>query len=247
ERPRTAARRTDRQLQRLLPLACLAVVEPATRSRRAAELAAPDWRRPARTERGVPVGAPVRARPLAGREEHAADRQGAAAVDRAGGSLARAERAWRRREGATGGDAAARGADERTDAVLQADRTVQQMSVQRPLPGRQHEAARRILDKWRRGLQGVLVLVDRALRDRAELRRQRDVLALPDRQRRSDDPLGADVVAGHQHQRAAPARARLAATAGHAPSVPEIRARVQDARAVLHADAAGIQRPALAG
>ena len=62
--------------------------------------------------------------------------------------------------------------------------------------GRQHQAAGRLEHLGRRRLQGVLVRLGRARRDRSELRRQRHDAALPARQRRADDPLGAHVDPG---------------------------------------------------
>ena len=105
-------------------------------------------------------------------------------------------------------------------------------------PAGQHQAPGRGEHLGRRKLQGVLVLAGGPGRHRPELRRQRHDGALPARQRRPDAALGASVDPRHQSARAAPARPRLAGTAGHPPGLPGHGASVQAARALLHPDAA---------
>jgi ABC-type transporter Mla subunit MlaD len=150
-------------------------------------------------------------------------------------------------EGSRGSDPLARAADERTGAVLSADRPLQQMHDQRAVPGRQRQAPGRVEHVRRGSLQGVLVRATRPGGHRPGLRRQRRVRPLPARQRRPERTVGRDADPGPQRQRAAPARPRLAAAAGDAAGLPRLRAAVQAARALLHADPAQLQRPAVLG
>ena len=75
---------------------------------------------------------------------------------------------------------------QRTAAVLQADRSVQQVPDQSVLPGRQHQAAGRLEHLGRGRVQGILVRAHGPGRDRPELRRQRPLPTVPGRQQRPD-------------------------------------------------------------
>ena len=171
QRPRTGARRTDRQLQRVLPLIRDPVGGPARDRRRAALRASQRDARSRLAQRLLRTHEGVRQRDHPGRRSHPGDRQGRAAVDRTGAPLAGPRRARRRRQGARLGDSGARKADGRTDTVLQADRPLQQMPDERHHPGRQHQAPGRLGDDRRRKLQGVLVQPRRPRRHRPVLRR----------------------------------------------------------------------------
>ncbi len=120
-------------------------------------------RRPSRTD----ILPGVKSDELDGRRGAAVDRTGAGLACARASSAASPRASTKRRPSLAQ-------LHERTDPVLPADRTVQQVPDQRDLPGRQHQAPGRVEHLRRRRLQGILVQRWSGLGGaRPELRRQR--------------------------------------------------------------------------